>query len=34
MLYPSNCETDFGNFTVMIELKDEYPSSSVYSIDF
>jgi hypothetical protein len=30
---PVNCGTDFGNKTVQIKIEDEYPSSSVYSID-
>jgi hypothetical protein len=30
---PVNCGTDFGNKTVEIEIKDEYPSSSVYQIN-
>lgn len=33
-IYPSKCLTDFGNFTVIIKLEDEYPASSLYSIDF
>jgi hypothetical protein len=27
---PWNCGTDFGNKTVEIEIKDEFPSSLVY----
>jgi hypothetical protein len=30
---PNNCGTDFGNKTVYIKIEDEFPSSSVYSID-
>ena len=30
---PVNCETDFGNKTVEIEIKDEYPSSSLYYVN-